>query len=58
MDWNKLPLDPRHPGVPSGVPKMVSMPMLYLAQTVHLSCAQINIISKWIETIYHLTHAT
>jgi hypothetical protein len=46
MDQNELPLDTCHLGVPSGVPKMISMPMVYSAQTVHLSCAEINTISK------------
>jgi hypothetical protein len=50
MDRNELPLDPRHLGVPSGVPKMISMPVVHSAQTLHLSCTEINTISKRTET--------
>jgi hypothetical protein len=46
MDRNKVPPDPRHLGVPSGVPKMVYMPVVHSAQTMDLSCAQINSITK------------
>jgi hypothetical protein len=45
MDQNKLPLDPCHTGVPSGVFKMISEPIVRLAQTIHLSCVEINTIS-------------
>jgi hypothetical protein len=37
---------------------MISMPMEYSVQTVHLSCAEINTISKQTETSLHLTHVT
>jgi hypothetical protein len=40
MDRNKLPLDIRHLGVPSGVPKMNSMPVVHSMQTVHPSIAE------------------
>jgi hypothetical protein len=36
-------------GVPSGVPKEISMPVVPLAQVVHLSCAKIEIITKRIK---------
>jgi hypothetical protein len=44
--------------VPSGAPKMISMPMARLAQTVHLSCTNTTTISKWIETRLHMTNVT
>jgi hypothetical protein len=47
MDWNEILFEPRHLGVPSGVSKMISEPMSYLAQTVHLSYTKTNNISKW-----------
>ena len=43
---NEIPHDPRHLGVPSGASKMISEPMVCLAQTVHLSCTNTNTISK------------
>jgi hypothetical protein len=58
MDQNELPLDSRHIGVPLGASKMISWPMVRSAQTVHLSCAEINTISKQTETSFHLTHIT
>jgi hypothetical protein len=58
MDWNELPLDPRHLGVPSGAPKMISEPIACSAQTIHLSCIWINIISKENKMSFHLTHVT
>jgi hypothetical protein len=102
-DRNKLPLDPRHLGVPSGVSKwflslwyvqrkpctnlvprltvslngrkwvftwptspwssigcvkMISETMVCSTQTLHLSCAEINSISKWTEMSFHLTYVT
>jgi hypothetical protein len=56
MDQNELSVDPRHLGVPLVVLEMVSMPVVHSAQTMHLSCAEINTISKRIETSFHLTH--
>jgi hypothetical protein len=50
--------DTRHLGVPSGVPKMIPMPMVHSAEIVHLSRAEINSISKRTETSFHLTHVT
>jgi hypothetical protein len=58
MDRNELSLDPRHLGVSSGVPKMISMPMVHLTQTICLSCAKINTISKQTKTRFPLTHVT
>jgi len=47
---------PTSPGVPSGTAKMISMPMVHSAQTMHLSCADINTISKRNKISFHLTH--
>jgi hypothetical protein len=58
MDQNELPLEPRDLGVPSGVSKMISEPMVRLAQTVHLCCTDTNTISKQTETRLHMTHVT
>jgi hypothetical protein len=55
---NELPLDPRHEGVPLGVSKMISEPMVCSTQIVHLSCAEINTISKQTQTSFPLTHIT
>jgi hypothetical protein len=44
MDRNELPLEPRHLGVPSSASKMISDPIVRLAQTVHLSCSDPNTI--------------
>jgi hypothetical protein len=53
MDRNKLLVDPHHVGVQLGASKLE--PIVRLGQTVHLSCIEINTISKWIETRFHLT---
>jgi hypothetical protein len=58
MDRNKLPLDPCHLGVSSGVPKMISMPVVLLMQTMCLSCVKINTISKQTKIRFPLTHVT
>jgi hypothetical protein len=58
MVRNELPLAQCHLEVPLGVPKKISMPVVHLAQTVHLSCATINPISKLTERSFHLTHIT
>jgi hypothetical protein len=58
MDRSKLPLEPRHLGVPSSALKMISMPMVCSLQTVHLSCTDINTVSKWTKTKFHTTHTT
>jgi hypothetical protein len=49
MDRNEIPLDPCHHGVPSGVPCTISKPIGRSVQTVHLSCIEINTLSKWTE---------
>jgi hypothetical protein len=58
MDRNKLPIEPHNLGVPSGVSIMIFGPMVRLAQTVHLSCTDINTVSKQTETRFQLTHVT
>jgi hypothetical protein len=42
MDRNELPFEPRHLGVPSGASKTISEAMVYLAQSMHLSCTETN----------------
>jgi hypothetical protein len=46
MDRNKIPLDPRHLGVPTNVPKMISMLVVHLVQTI----------SKLIKMNFRLIH--
>jgi hypothetical protein len=58
VDWIKLPLEPRHLGVPPGASKTISKPVVCLAQTVQLSYVKISIISKWNETSIHLSLVT
>jgi hypothetical protein len=58
MDRNELALDPRHIGVPSCVSKLIAQPMVRSAQTMHVSYAKINTISKQTEMSFHLTHVT
>jgi hypothetical protein len=55
---NELPFEPRHLGVPSGVSKIISKPVVRLTQTMHLSCTQTNTISKMIEMRFYMTHVT
>jgi hypothetical protein len=43
MVQNELPLDTCHLGVPSGVPKMISMPVVHSAQIVHQSCVRLTL---------------
>ena len=40
------------------MPKLISEPMVRLAQTVHLSCVETNTFSKLTKTCLHLTHVT
>jgi hypothetical protein len=54
MDCNELSLGPRHLWVPSGASKMISEPLVLLAQIMHLSCTDTNIVSKQIEMSFHL----
>jgi hypothetical protein len=56
--WIVLAIKPRHLGVPSGVYKMISEPMVRLAQTVQLSCTDTNTVSKWTKMRFHMTHIT
>jgi hypothetical protein len=58
MDYNEFSLDPRHIGVPLIAPKMIFEHMVRSAQTMHLSCVEINTISKQTEMIFHLIYAT
>jgi hypothetical protein len=58
MERNKLPVEPRHLGVPSGVCKVISVPMVCVAQTVHLSLSDTKTISKWTENRFHMTCVT
>ena len=51
-DRNEHPLVPRHLGVASGASKMISEPMVRLAQTVHLSCVKFSTFSKQTESIF------
>jgi hypothetical protein len=58
MNWNELPLEPRHLGVSLGAFKMISEPMVRLAQTVQLSCSDTDTVSEWTETRFHMSHVT
>jgi hypothetical protein len=49
---------PRHLGVPSSASKMISMPMVYLVQTMHLSCTNTKTIYKRTKMRFHMTHIT
>jgi hypothetical protein len=57
-DWIELPFEPHHLGVPSGVSKTISEPMVRLAQTVHLSCTDTSAVSKWSKMRFYKTHVT
>jgi hypothetical protein len=56
MDQNKLPFEPHDLGGPSGAANKFSVPMLHLEQTVRLSDAEANTVSKQTEVSFHLTH--
>ena len=63
QDWNylqtdrtKVPHEPLHQGKPSRAFKLVSQPMVHLAQTVYLSCTETNTISKETEVRFYMTH--
>jgi hypothetical protein len=58
MDRNELSLDPRDLGVQSDASKIISEPMVHLAQAVYQSCTEINTIFKLTKTRFHLTHVT
>jgi hypothetical protein len=53
MDQIELQFDPHHLGGPSSAAKKISVPMVYLAQIVHLSDAEINTISKQTKVSFH-----
>jgi hypothetical protein len=46
MDRNEIPQDPCHLVAPSGASKMISVRVVRSAQTMHLSCVKISIISN------------
>jgi hypothetical protein len=56
MDQNELTLEPHQLAVPSDSFKMISVPMVCLALTVHLSSTDTNTVSKQTETRFHMTH--
>jgi hypothetical protein len=58
MDWNVLPLEPRHLGVPSGAFRLISEPIVCLVQTGNQSCTDPNTVSKWTKMRFHMTHIT
>jgi hypothetical protein len=53
IDRNEISYDPRHLGVTSSVPKTILEPMVFLTQTVHLSCITSSTISKRTESSFH-----
>ena len=55
---NELPLEPRHLVVPLSASKTIYEPMVRLAQIMHLSCTDINTVSKRKEVGFHMTHIT
>jgi hypothetical protein len=55
---SELSIDLCHLGVPSSTPKTVFEPIGCSVQTVHLSCVDINTISKRTETRFYLTCIT
>jgi hypothetical protein len=57
-DRNKIPHDPHHLEVPSSVSKMIFVPVVPSAQTVHLSCVKISTIFKRTESSIHLSLVT
>jgi hypothetical protein len=56
--WNELPLEPPRLGVPLGASKMISEPIVHLAQIVHLSCSDTNTVSEQTKTRFHMSHIT
>jgi hypothetical protein len=55
-DQNEIPHDLGHQGIPSGASKMIFVPVVCLAQTIHLCCTDPNTISKRVKTRFHMTH--
>ena len=49
---------PRHLVVPLGVSKTICKPMVHLAQTMHRSCTDTNVVSKRRAVRFHMTHVT
>jgi hypothetical protein len=41
-----------------GVPNVISMPVVHLVQTVHLSCTKIITVTKRIDMSFHLIRIT
>jgi hypothetical protein len=58
MDRNELALEPRHLGVPLDASKMIYEPIVLLAQTMHISFLDTNIVSKRTEKRFHMSHVT
>jgi hypothetical protein len=58
MDRNDILVEPHHLGVPLGTSKVISEPMVRLAQTMHLCCTDTITISKWTETRFHTSYMT
>jgi hypothetical protein len=52
----EVSLEPRQIVVPLGASKMTSKPIVHLAQTMHLYCTDTNIVSKWKEGRFDMTH--
>jgi hypothetical protein len=57
-DGNEHPLESHHLGVPLGASKMISEPMVRLAQTVHIFWTDTNTVSKWTEMRFHMIYVT
>ena len=55
---NDIRQDPRHLGVPLGVSKTISEPIVCSTQTVHRSCVKISTISKQPKTSFQLSFVT
>jgi hypothetical protein len=55
---NELSYEPRHLVVPSSASKMISEPMMRLAQTMLLPCTDTNTVFKRKEVTFHMTHIT
>jgi hypothetical protein len=56
-DRNELPIEPHNLRVPSAS-KIISEPMVRLAQTLHLSYTYTNTVSKWTKMRFQMTHIT
>jgi hypothetical protein len=53
-----FPFDLHHLGGPSCAALKISVPVVHSRQTMHLSVAVINTMSKWTEASFQLTHVT